>query len=247
MKFPGRYQSVGIDLYKTYANFGVTTTDNDEIYSLPNSILNVPFDNEYGDILLQSIGYINGQLILAVDVSGYYENPELYLRNKTTGMIHSRNDGFTSVERGNLRFYSFAVNSTDTLKELEIAIPEEQHFSFPLNYTDNSRTFDLSNKNFIVNNKTSLKKINLSPLSITLYGKTPSGQEPSFTPDNCFIRLKDNTIYESYKLGRSISSRDENGDFIINLQFNAPLDIDTVRALVINSVYTDEAVEIPLE
>ncbi len=246
MKFPGKYQPAGIDLGNAYATSGVSPVNSNDIYSIPNSKLGISFDNKYGKILLESIGYANGQLILAVDPSGYYDLPELYLRDKKTKEIYSRCDKFFSVKnRDNLEIYPYRVNSINMLKDLEIVMLDEFHLSFPLSYANKTKTIDLSKKNISVHNNTRLDKIKLSPLSLTIYGTAAAGYSSSFSNNDCSLRLKDSSVLDTFKFGGS-SSGNSDGSFSINIPFEAPLEIEEVDALIIKSVYDEKAVEIPL-
>ncbi len=243
MTFPARYEPVGVDLAKILSKYGAAPVDSKDIYNIPDSKLNIPFKTKYGNILLESFGYAGGNLVLAVDASDYYKIPPLYLRNKKTNRIYTRNDGFTSVDRNNLEIYPFYVD-TEKLEELEIIMPEEEYFSFPLNYTDKTRIYDLTNENISINN-TKLNKLKLSPLSMTFYGSAPAGHGPDFSSGDCYIRMKDNTVFENIKL-REGRSGFESGNFVMNLQFEVPLEIENIDALLIKTVNDYETIEIPL-
>ncbi len=243
MTFPAKYEPVGIDLAKIRSQYRAASIDLKDIYNIPDSKLNLPFETKYGKILLDSFGYTGDNLVLAVDASDYYKIPPLYLRNKKTNRIYTRNDRFDSVSRNNLEIYPFHV-AAEKLEELEIVMPEEEYFSFPLNYTDKTRIYDLTAENISINN-TKLNKLKLSPLSMTLYGTVPAGHRPDFSSSDCSIRLKDNTVFENIKLREGRSSY-ESGNFDMNLQFEVPLEIENIDALLIKIGNHNETIEIPL-
>ncbi len=242
MTFPGSYKSVLSDLGDVLSDKGVTPPAGKEAYDIPNSNLNIPLKTDYGQILLDSIGYTNGHLILAVDTSGYYKAPVLYLRASDNNGLYGRDDGFVSVRRDNLELYSFTVAS-EMLDQLEIVMPEEYHFTFPLMHTNKTKTFNLSGKNMTVNNSTIIKEIRLSPLSITITGTVPSGHETGFLYSDCSIITKDGRSLTVFKGG---SGGYHQSEFSINMPFEAPLEIETIKALVIKPASSSKSTEIPL-
>lgn len=243
MTFPARYESTGIDLYKICSKYPEAGVDTKDKYNVPDSRLGIPLKTQYGKLLLESVAYSGDNLVLAVDTSNYYKIPAIYLRNKKTGKIYTRDDIFTSVNRHNLEIYPFNVGD-ENLKELDVVMPEEEYFSFPLQYTAKTRIYDLSRKNIIIKN-TRLDKIKLSPITITFSGTVPAGHLPDFSSDDFSIRMKDKTVFESIKL-REGRSGYESGNFTMSLQFEAPLEIEAADALRIKTANEDEIIEIPL-
>jgi len=204
--------------------------------------INIPFKTDYGQIILDSLGYTDGHLILAVDASGYYKTPVLYLRDTDTNGLYGRDDGFVSVSRDNLQLYSFSVTS-EMLDRLEIVMPEEYHFTFPLMYTNKTKTINLSDKNMTVNNSTIIKEIKLSPLSMTITGTVPSGHETGFLYSDCSIIMKDGRSLSVFKGG---SGGYHGSEFSINMPFEAPVEIETIKALVIKPAGSSMSTQIPL-
>lgn len=243
MTFPARYESTGIDLYKIWSKYPAAGVDSKDIYNVPGSSLGIPLKTQYGKILLESVAYSGEKLVLAADASGYYKIPALYLRNKRTGKLYARDDSFTSVNRDNLEIYPFHIES-EKLKELDVVMPEEEYFSFPLQYTSKTRIYDLSGKNIILKN-TKLDKLKLSPITMTFSGTVPAGHRPDFSSADCSIRMKDKTVFESIKIKEGRSGY-ENGDFSLQFQFEVPLEIEAADTLLIKPANADETIEIPL-
>lgn len=242
IKDMGRYQSSGINLKKTYEKYGISNITSKNIYDLPDMGLDLLFDSKYGEILLKSIGYTDGQLILAVDKTGYYEVPAIYLRDKKTGSIYYRSDNSDSVSRNNLYFYPFKIDDINQLGNLEIVMRDEYYFSFPLSYTDRTKTFDLSKQDISLDN-TKISKIKLSPISLTIYGTTSKDPGPSFATGGFAIKLKDNTILDNFKYGGSRYGNSD-GSFRADISFNAPIEVEDIDTLIIKS--GDKMIEIPI-
>ncbi len=249
-KAPQVYQPINIDLSDIYKKHGVKALDNSDtdfnpiIYNFPNSNLNLPFDNKYGGkILLNSIGFVDGTLTLVIDSSNYYEIPEILLRNKKTNETYSRCDGVVSAERNNMEFYPYKLENTDILKDLEIVMPAEYHFSFPLSYTDSTKLIDLSKQSPLKFDNTIIKEIRISPISLNLYGISPNDGN---LIKSCSIKLKDNTNLPIYNgLSSYGDYQNEDYNFHSGFIFPNPIMLDSMEAIMLE--IGDEVVEVPVQ
>lgn len=245
MTFPDKYTSTDINLSKAYSGQQASDTDSSNITAIPNDKLNLPLETGYGKILLESVGYSGGSLVLAVDSSGYYKTPSIFLRDKNTSSIYNRNDGFVSVSKDNLEYIPFAITDKKLLGSLEIVMPEEFYLSFPLHLTDNIRTFDVRDEYVYINEDTRINQIKLSPLSITITGTVPEGRTPGISSSDCSLHFKDGSVLSDFK-GGSIISNDKTGSFTFNIPFGAPLEIQDANKLIILPAGAEKPLEIPL-
>lgn len=230
-----QYTKTGIDLARVYDEYGTAPVlSNGDPYSIPDLDLDIPFNNEYGGSLkLDSIGYVNDRLVLAIDTSDYYKIPEILLRNKQTGEILRRCDGLASVSRGGIEFWPYAAGGPETLKDLEIIMPGEYHFTFPLTYTDNTRELELNGQAPMMLGGISIDSIRISPLSVVIEGKADEDGNRILAYENCSIRLKDDTVLKFSEKG--YCSMDDEGFFKTGVPFGEPLMPESIEALIIDT------------
>jgi len=239
-----KYQSTDIDLSKAYSGHETAAADSSHVSDLPNNKLNLPLETGYGTILLESVGYSGGSLVLAVDSSGYYKIPSIFLRDKNTLSIYNRNDGFVSLSKDNLEYIPFTITDKKLLSSLEIVMPEEFYLSFPLSLTDNIRTFNVKDQYVYTNQDTQIQMIKLSPLHYH-HRTVPEGRNPGFSSSDCTLGFKDGSVYSDFQ-GGTIISNGETGSFTFNIPFGAPLEIQAANKLVIRPAGAEKPIEIPL-
>lgn len=239
------YQPVHINLSETYNKYGISAPVNSQGFfdTLSEGKVNTPFDNEFGGkIILNSLGFADNSMTLIVDSSRYYKRPELFLRNKKTGMIYSECNGFNFALKLGSDSYSFKVESIDMLKDLEIVMPKEFHYKFPLSYVDSTRNVDLSKLSSLVVGNIKIARFNISPLSLSIDGYFTGSKRPEhsiyFT-----IKLKDGTESDDFK--NHSGSKDADGSFNMKVPFESPVILDSIKSVVIK--YGDETMEIPIK
>ena len=236
------YQPISIDLLQIYNKYAISASANsqDFIYTLSDRKINVPFDNKYGGkIFLNSIGFADDCLILVIDSSKHYKNPALFLRNKKTVPYIQHVTIFIFVKEG-LNSYSFKLQNTSILKDLEIVMPKETHFKFPLSYIDSTKSIDLSSHGPLTLDDIRIAKFNISPLSLNLEGYCNEGSVPTnnihFT-----IKLKDDTELSGFK---NSSFRGGNSSFNMKVPFESPIMLDSIKSVVVK--YGKKVIEIPI-
>ena len=235
MKSQERYHSTGVDLKEAFEQFN------------SEKKLSIQLDSQYEKIFLKSLIWKDGKFKIGVDYTKHFELPEFYLRDKTTGRIFCPYNDYEELD--NILFRTFEVIDAKELDRLELVMPEEYHFSFPVSYVKNTKTIDLSNKEHARYINTKINKIRISPLSLNIYGTTPkeytSGGSKDFTDRDCSLRLKDKTILSSFKFSKEAFDESKQS-FSTDIYFEAPLDIDSLEALIIKKIYDSEQLEIPL-
>lgn len=236
------YQPIGMDISEAYNKYGISASVNSQDFfdKLSEGRINTPFDNVYGGkIILNSLGFADKILTVFVDSSEYHKRPELFLRNKITGMVYSECNDFNFGIKADLTSYSFEVESVDVLKDLEIVMPKEFHFKFPLSYVDSTRNIDLGKLSSLMVGDIRISKLNISPLSLGIDGYCTDGlaHNIDFT-----IKLKDMTEISGFK-NHSGSYGDSH--FNMKVPFESPIMLDSIKSIVIR--YGDDAAEIPIE
>lgn len=235
MKNYSNYVRANINLAKVFDEYGADPVNNsDNPYDVPKLDLNIPFGNEYGGSLrLDSIGFVNDKLVLAVDTSDYYKIPEILLRNNSTGEILHRCDGLVTATLDGVEFWPYAVGGVEALKELEIIIPEEYHFTFPLTYTDNTKDLDLNGQASMMLGGITIDSIRISPLSLVIEGKADEYGNRILAYQNCSIRLKDNTVLKYSEKG--YCNTNDEGFFKTGVPFGEPVMLDSIESLLIET------------
>ncbi len=246
MKGSGIYSAAEINLAEAYKKYGARPAENrEDPYDLPDCRMNMPFNNEYGGkILLNSIGFVNNRLVLAVDSSGYYEIPEIFLRSKQTGRIYSRCDGYLSVKRNGAEYYPYEMESADQLEDFEIVMRQEYHFSFPLSYTDRTKELDTDGQAPPAQSGVRLESIRISPLSINIRGFADKDKSPIDAARNCSIRLKDKTVLGNFQFSYC-DYGNADGSFTSGASFSEPVMLDSMETVIIE--YGTERLEIPVK
>lgn len=234
MKSDQRYHATGVDVKNAYNKSG------------ENKKLNIKLDTQYGSIMLESVGYDNGKLKIGVNSSGYYELPQFYLRDKSSGKIYSPYNSIEEIEE--THYYTFEMSNIVMLGKLELVMPEEYDLSFPLSFVE-PKTIDLRDKAYTKYGETKIDQIKLSPLSISISGTIPeyyatSGSK-NFDAEDCSIRLKNKTVINNLKPAGGGYETEDNS-FRTDILFNAPVDTNDMEALIIKKVYGSEQLEIPL-
>ncbi len=236
------YQDMGINLDEAYRKCGSGVTVNDgDLYSLPDCGLNIPFSNEYGGkITLESVGFVGNKLVLGVH-SDYYEDPQLFLREKNTGRVYSRCDGSVYAEGNGMGIYPYEIDSADMLKNFEIVMLEEYHLTFPLTYNDCAKVLDIGNSPLSLGDAV-ITGVTISPLSVRIDGKFTNGGFPIDANNECSIRLKDKTTMAKSGWGYLYDEAD--GTFKTAMPFDKPVMLDTMEAIVIE--HRGNVIEIPV-
>jgi hypothetical protein len=234
LKDPLIDQPISIDLADTYKKYAVPVECSNDTYNIPDSNLNLPFNNEFGGkILLDSIGYVDSKLVLAIDSSNYYDIPRIFLRNKITNKIYYSCDNQVDI-------YSYNIENINMLRDLEIIMPMEYHFSFKLP-ADSTKDVDISKQAPLVINDFKISKVKISPISFSIFG-TSDGHAKSFDGNTrCSIRLKDKTVLSNFGVNGSV----DDNSFISSFYFKNPMSPESIDAIIIRS--GDDVVEIPVK
>lgn len=242
IKNSNAYEPVGIDLAEALKQSGeISIEGSDDPNALPLSKLSIPFSNDFrSSIVLKSVCFVNGKLVLVIDSSGYYENPSIYLRDKITNRIIYHCDGILSAGKGSLEFYAFDIGDTDKLENLEIVMPEEHHISFPLSFADNSKELDISGIDQSNIKGITVESVRISPLSLNIEGRIHDGT-PIVAYKNCSIRFKDNSVVK-YTANGYYHRKD--GVYSTGVPFGKPLDTNLMDAVIIEC--DQSKLEIPI-
>ncbi len=237
------YKPIHIDLFETYKKYGISAPVNSQDFFdiLSEGRINTPFDNEFGGkIILKSMGFADNSLTLVVDSSRYYKHPQLYLQNKKTGKIYSECNGFNLGIKLGLSPYSFKIDSIDSLKDLEIVMPKEYYFEFPLSYVDSTRSIDTGKLSASVQRDPRINTFNISPLSLNISGYCTDSSHPT----DITIKLTDMTELNDFK-NCFIGCRNPDNSFDINVLFESPVMLDSIKSVVIKC--RDKVIEIPIK
>ncbi|MDP4181253.1 MAG: hypothetical protein Q8942_09195 [Bacillota bacterium] len=240
------YKPIKIDVFQTYNRYGIFAQVNSQGFfdSLSDRNINISLDNEYGEkLILNSIGFADNYLTLFVNSSRQYKKSTLFLRNIKTGKIYSSCAEFKFAVKEGLDYYSFKLQNISMLKDLEIVMPKEFHFTFPLSKVASAKNIDLSKHVSLTLDDIRIVKLNVSPLSLKLDGYyTSSG----FPADNIHlaIKLKDNTELSDFK-NSSFSSGNADKSFNIKVPFESPIMLDSIKSVVIK--YSNKSIEIPIK
>jgi hypothetical protein len=140
-----------------------------------------------------------------------------------------------------LDYYSFKVESIEMLKDLEIVMPKEFHFKFPLSYVDSTRNMDLSKLPSLVLGNLKIAKFNISPLSLRIDGYFTGSNR---LEHNIYftIKLNDGTESDNFK---NHSFAGGNTGFSMTVRFESPIMLDSIKSVVIK--YGDNVLEIPYD
>jgi hypothetical protein len=245
MRGYSKYTGIGINLAEVFDEYGsAPVNDSSDPYDIPDLDLDIPFNNEYGGSLrLDSIGCVNGRLVLAVDTSDYYKIPEIFLRNKRTGEIYRRCDGLTTAGRDGVEYWPYNAGGIEELKDLEIVMPAEYHFTFPLSYTDNTRELDLFGQSSMMLGGITIDSVRISPLSIVIEGKADEYGNSISAYKDCSIRLKDGTVQRFSEKG--FLNMGDDGIFKTGVPFGEPLMPESIESLIIDA--GNDSVELPVD
>jgi len=241
IKNTNAYEPIEIDLAEALEQSGeISIEGSDDLNAIPLSKLSIPFGNDFrSSIVLKSVCFVNGKLVLVIDSSGYYENPSIFLRDKISDRIIYHCDGILSAGKGNLEFYAFDIGDIEALENLEIVMPEEHHISLPLS-VDNPKELDISGIDQSNIKGVTIESIRVSPLSLNIEGRVQEGT-PIVAFENCAIRFKDNSVVK-YTANGYYHSKD--GVYSTGVPFGKPLDINLMDAVIIECNQT--TLEIPI-
>ncbi len=238
-----KYQHIGIDLAKTFNKHGISDSSysQDFVDKLFNGKINISFDNKYGaKLTLNSIGFANSIVTFVVDSSMYcFKQPSLFLRNKKTGIIYSVCNEFEFDKKLGSNYYSFKIENVDSLKDMEIVMPKEYYFKFPLSCVDSTRNIDLHKFSPLVLGDIKITEFSISPISLSIDGYCTKSLCHNI---NLSIKLKDMTELRDFK---NSLGWDSSNSFNMKVPFESPIMLDSIKSVVIK--YGDNTVEIPIE
>lgn len=241
------YVDTGVSLYDAFSKSGLTDSDYDisgtvktDVF-IPNRKLNLKLENVYGDSRLQTVGYKDGLLVVALQTNGYFDDfLQVFLRDKHTGEIISRCDGSTGSYNVNEKtsYVRFSVGPEADIKNYELVVVSEYAIELPMSYDTDE--VEICKGNTVEMGDYNVTSATVSNISMQIKGK--ANLLGNDILKRVSLKLKDNTVIGYGDL--SSFSQSDNGEFAAKIAFQNPIELADMESMFFSS--ESNTVEIPV-